>query len=93
VGTGRVLAGILGTAAVRLEYPVIGDPVNLASRLGDLAAKAGGDLVADGDTAAEVMDNRRYPSPVQPVSFCEIQVKDTTRTVPPFPGPLPPHQP
>ncbi|RCK81194.1 MAG: Adenylate cyclase [Candidatus Ozemobacter sibiricus] len=31
--TGRVLAGILGTPAVRLEYTVLGDPVNLAARL------------------------------------------------------------
>ncbi|MFZ2960245.1 MAG: hypothetical protein WA705_25465 [Candidatus Ozemobacteraceae bacterium] len=31
------IAGILGTAEIRLEYTVLGDTVNLASRLFDLA--------------------------------------------------------
>ncbi|NLI77860.1 MAG: HAMP domain-containing protein [Candidatus Riflebacteria bacterium] len=49
---GKVLAGILGTAEVRLEYTVLGDTVNLAARLCDLALREGGGLAVEQESLA-----------------------------------------
>ncbi len=48
VAAGPVLEGIMGTPRVRLEYTVVGDTVNLASRLADTALQqTGGGVVVD----------------------------------------------
>jgi class 3 adenylate cyclase len=55
IATGRVLAGILGTPTVRLEYTVLGDPVNLAARLCDLALQPGRSTVLFDTTTARLV--------------------------------------
>jgi adenylate cyclase len=55
VGAGPVVAGNVG-AETRFEYTVIGDPVNVAARLAELAKGSDGCLLADAamlDDAAE----------------------------------------
>lgn len=52
VTVGPVLFGAVGAPSVRLEMTIIGDTVNLAARLADLAAHSGEALLLDGTAAA-----------------------------------------
>jgi adenylate cyclase len=51
VSAGTVVAGHVG-AETRFEYTVIGDPVNAAARLTELAKTAAGGVLADADVVA-----------------------------------------
>ncbi|HET9730943.1 MAG TPA: adenylate/guanylate cyclase domain-containing protein [Acidimicrobiia bacterium] len=61
LSTGEVAAALLGSAE-RVEYTVVGDTVNLAQRLQDLARPAG-TTIASAATVAALQD----PPPVEPL--------------------------
>jgi class 3 adenylate cyclase len=59
VHTGPVVAGCLGSGA-RLEFTVLGDTVNTASRLQDLTKEVGAPLCASGDTVTAAGGAERH---------------------------------
>lgn len=94
VASGQVVAGNVG-AQKRFEYTVIGEPVNEAARLSELARSAPGWILTTAPTvAAAAEDERRFwklgdlvtlrghPEPVRtavPVNPVETEVSDTTK--------------
>jgi adenylate cyclase len=58
VASGQVVAGNVG-AKERFEYTVIGEPVNEAARLCELAKETESQLVASSDTVANATESER----------------------------------
>ncbi len=71
LSTGEVAAAMLGSEE-RLEYTVVGDVVNLAQRLQDLARPAGVTVLSEA-TAAALSD----PPPLVPLPLQTVRGRDT----------------
>ena len=68
IHTGEVLAASIGSPE-RLSYALVGDPVNLASRIQGLTKEVGGDLLVSGETV------RRLKEPVTLEALPAVRVK------------------
>ncbi len=79
LSTGEVAAALLGSAE-RLEYTVVGDTVNLAQRLQDLARPAGSTVISQatadalsGDWPLDAMGNQLVKGREQPVEAFRLR--------------------
>jgi adenylate cyclase len=69
-----VLAASIGSPE-RLSYALVGDPVNLASRIQGLTKEVGGDLLVSGDTV------RRLKEPFALEALPAVRVKGRSAEV------------
>ena len=74
IHTGQVLAASIGSSE-RLSYALVGDPVNLASRIQDLTKEVGAEVLVSGDTV------RRLTEPVALEALAAVRVKGRTAEV------------
>jgi class 3 adenylate cyclase len=68
IHTGQVLAASIGSPE-RLSYALVGDPVNLASRIQDLTKEVGAEVLVSGETV------RRLHDPVALEALPAVRVK------------------
>ena len=74
IHTGEVLAASIGSPE-RLSYALVGDPVNLASRIQDLTKEVGAEVLVSGATV------RRLKDPVALEALPAVRVKGRTAEV------------
>ena len=60
INSGKVISGIIGTPAVRMDYTVIGDPVNVAARLCQLGVNWNEKIVISGASLKSVKSKYSY---------------------------------
>ncbi|MFC1836524.1 adenylate/guanylate cyclase domain-containing protein [Thermodesulfobacteriota bacterium] len=74
IHTGAALAGIVGSK-YKISYAMVGDTVNLASRIQDLTKELGGDILISDETFSTLSVSREVEGPVT------VSVKGKTKVV------------